>query len=317
MLGFCIEASHERGLGHLFKTLNFIDYLKTFGEKHVVMINNNPQAANILDQHFVEYVTVNLTDFHTDWETEMIRMHGITTWINDRLDTDFKHAANIKKNGINLITFDDRGTGAALADLHFAPLIFSGQNTLRGTKLLTGSRYLVLNPEINAFKRRRDHTNSILVTLGGSDTFGVTIKIVKMLKALNQGATILIGPSFQHYSELEQVMDSNFRLIQGVPSLIQEFYHHDLAISGGGVTPFEANATGLPCIVVANELHEIEIGKHLAEAGSSVYAGYYRDINIDFIRTSLHMNICEMSLAGMRSFGTDGAANIMKEIREL
>jgi len=317
LLGFCIEASHERGLGHLFKTLNFIDHLKAHGEKYVVMVNSDPLATMILEQRSVEYVTVNLNDFHTDWETALKREYGISTWINDRLDTDLKHAANVKKNGINLITFDDRGTGAALADLHFAPLIFSGQNTLQGIKVLTGSHYLVLNQEINGYKRRRDHTDSILVTLGGSDTFGVTIKIIKMLKILNQGATILVGPSFQHYSELEQVMDSNFRLLQGVPSLIQEFYHYDLAITGGGVTPFEANATGLPCIVVANELHEIEIGQHLAEAGSSVYAGYYRDISIDFIRTSLHMDICAMSLAGMEAFGTGGAANIMKEIREL
>lgn len=315
MLGFCIEASHERGLGHLYRTLNCIDYLATQGEQSIVMVNDYPQVAMILGQRSVAHVTVNLSNAQSDWETPLIKDFGISVWINDRLDTDSRHAAHVKKNGIGLVTFDDRGTGAALADLHFAPLVFSGQDKLQGKRVLTGIRYLALNREIDVCKRRRDRLDSILVTLGGSDTYGVTVKVVNLLKTLHRGATVVVGPAFQHHAELEQAMNANFSLKRGVPSLIQEFVQHDLAITGGGITPFEANASGLPCIIVANEPHEIETGQYLAEIGSSVFAGYYREID-DKIFTD-QLNIEKMSRTGMEKIGTDGVDNIFRLIFSL
>ena len=315
MIGFCIEASHERGLGHLYKTINFIEHLKTLAEQYVVMVNDNPQTAMILDKHSIPHITVNLKDLQSDWETVVINDFGIHVWINDRLDTDARHAVHIKNNGIGLVTFDDRGTGAALSDLHFAPLAFSGQIKLQGKRVLTGTGYLVLNQEIESCKRQRDHLDSILISLGGSDTYGVTVQIVNLLKKLNRRATVIVGPSFQHHEELNQTMDGNFHLKQGVPSLIQEFMQHDLAITGGGVTPFEANASGLPCIVIANELHEIEIGQYLTKIGASVFAGYYQDIDESIFGKDL--SIKEMSNNGMAEIGTGGAANIFREILAL
>jgi spore coat polysaccharide biosynthesis predicted glycosyltransferase SpsG len=315
VIGFCIEASHARGLGHLYKTLNCIDYLATQGEPYIVMVNDDPRATTILAQRGVAYVTVDPSRAQGDWETALIKEFGIRVWINDRLDTDAGHAARVKKNGIGLVTFDDRGAGAALADLHFAPLVFSGQDRLQGKRVFTGTRYLALNREIDACKRRRQSLNSIVVTLGGSDTYGVTVQVVNLVKTLNRGATVIVGPAFQHQAELEGAMDANFSLKREVPSLIREFVQYDLAITGGGITPFEANASGLPCIIVANEPHEIEIGQYLAEIGSSVFAGYYREI-VDQLFTD-QLNIEKMSQAGMEKIGTDGVDNIFRLIFSL
>jgi spore coat polysaccharide biosynthesis predicted glycosyltransferase SpsG len=315
MLGFCIEASHRRGLGHLYKTLNFIEYLADRGERSIVIINDDQRAIEILDLRSIEHIVVNLDDILSDWETSIISKYGITVWVNDRLDTDQSHARHVKKNDIRLVTFDDRGSGAAFADLHFAPLVFTGQDKLQGKRVLTETRYLVLNHEIETCKRQRKVLDSILVTLGGSDTYGVTVTVVNLLKTLKLGATVVIGPAFQHHEQLQQAMDENFHLKQGVPSLIQEFVQHDLAITGGGMTPFEANASGLPCVVVANELHEIEIGQYLERLGSSVFAGYYQDIDCSIFGKNL--NIEEMSSIGMVAIRTDGAANIYREIMAL
>jgi spore coat polysaccharide biosynthesis predicted glycosyltransferase SpsG len=312
MIGFCIEASHRRGLGHLYKTINLIKYFASQDMRSIVMVNDDLKAIEILKQSSIKYVTVELDDISSDWETTIISSYGITVWVNDRLDTDQNHARHVKNNGIGLVTFDDWGSGAALADLHFAPLVFSEQDKLQGKRVLTGIRYLVLNKEIETCKRLRYSLDSILITLGGSDTYGVTIQVVNLLKALNRGATVIVGPAFEHHVQLKQAMDERFHLKQEVPSLIREFVRHDLAITGGGVTPFEANASGLPCVVVANEPHEIEIGQYLERSGCSVFAGYYQDIDGSILGKNL--NIKEMSNVGMATIGTDGAANIFREI---
>jgi len=313
VIGFCIEASHERGLGHLYKALNFVEYLDGLNEQYVIIVNDDPMAVSILKQRRVAYETVNLSDTQSEWETRIIKQYGITAWINDRLNTDIRHAAHIKKHCVKLVTFDDRGTGAFLADVHFAPLVFSGNELLQGKRVLTGIKYLILSTEIAACRHLRKHQNSIMVTLGGSDTYGVTLQVIALLKRLNKRATVVVGKSFQHHSELEQIIDERFTVKRGVSSLIQEFIHHDLAITGGGVTPFEANASGLPCIVVANELHEIEIGQYLAEVGSSVFAGYYRELDEDIF--SIDLDLAIMSRTGIENIKTAGVENVFSELK--
>lgn len=315
MIGFCIEASHERGLGHLYKTLNFIEYLNEQNEEYIVITNDDPVSKSILEQNQVRHITVNLNDSQSDWETAIIKQYGITTWINDRLNTDIKHAALVKKQDVKLVTFDDRGSGAALADLHFAPLVFTGKETLQGKRILIGVDYLVLSKMIENCRRQREYLNSILVTLGGSDTYGVTLSVVMLLKSLNKRATVVVGHAFRHHAELECIIDERFIIKKSVPSLIQEFKSHDLAITGGGVTPFEANASGLPCIIIANEIHEIEIAKYLARIGSSVFAGYYEQLDESVF--GLDYDLSSMSRIGLNKIKTDGVKNVFREVRSL
>jgi spore coat polysaccharide biosynthesis predicted glycosyltransferase SpsG len=316
MIGFCLEASHARGLGHLFKVLNLTAALARRGEPCLVMVNPDPNATAILAQRSVGYATVDLADTSSDWESALIVESGITVWVNDRLDTSLRHAENVKRNGIKLVTFDDRGTGAALADLHFAPLAFSDGSQLRGKRVLTGIQYLALNDEIAHHRRVRTQLKSpILVTLGGSDTYGVTLSVVAQLKKLDRPATVVTGPSFQHARELERALDDRFTWKQGVPSLIQEFYHHDLAITGGGVTPFEANASGLPCIIIANEPHEIACGQYLEGLGCSIFAGYYQEIAGKVFEQEL--DLTAMSQAGIEQIKTTGVENILRELAAL
>jgi len=100
-----------------------------------------------------------------------------------------------------------------------------------------------------------------------------------------------------------------------VPSLIETFHGYDLAVTGGGITPFEANASGLPCIIIANELSEVPNGKLLHELGCSVFAGYYERLNKDIFKQRLDIN--KMSRVGMSRIGLNGAENVYRKIKAL
>jgi spore coat polysaccharide biosynthesis predicted glycosyltransferase SpsG len=314
MIAICIEASHARGLGHLYKALNLAALLREKNHPFVILLNQDPKAARILEKHQLNFHTVSLSDIHSNWEAEQIGRLGISLWLNDRLDTQIEHSRHVKDQGVRLVTVDDRGAGAELADLHFAPLLFSGADQLKGKRVLTGHHYLILNREIERYQRVRREIRSIVVSLGGSDTYGVTLKIVNILKQAGREATIVTGPSFCHDQELlAMTAGSGFLIKSGVPSLIEEFSRHDLAVTGGGVTPFEANAAGLPCVIVANEVHEIEIGRHLANLGSSRFAGYHDAI--DHAAFSLDLDLEGMSRAGLSRITTQGAQNVYRELQ--
>lgn len=316
MFAICIESSHSKGMGHLFRMLSFAKYLQEQNEKFIFILNHDRKSLEILKKNNIEFKTINLNDIKSNWEENIIKQYNILYWINDRLDTKEEHAINIKKNNVTLITFDDLGTGAEFSDINICGLFFNKKN-LKGKKVLKGIEYLILNEEIDTYKKPRNKIENIIVTLGGSDTYGVTIKVLQLLKKHHIKATIHIGPSFSHLKELNNILTSDYQVISTVPSLIEEFSKYDLAITGGGITPFEANGSGLPCLIIANETFEIPNGEFLEQLGSSKFLGYYNKLEESLFSELNKLNINNMSLKGLNSINTTGADKIYKEIKQL
>ena len=316
MFALCIEASHSKGMGHLFRMLNFSTYLDKQNEEFVFFINNDNKTKHILNNNNINYETVDLFESQSNWENDLIGKYEVDFWINDRLNTTEKHSLNIKKNHIKLITFDDLGSGAKNSDINVCGLFFNNSN-LQGKQILKGKNYLILNSEINAYKKERTGVKNILVTLGGSDTYGVTVKILKILKKYNIKATIHTGPSFKHLDELNLELTSDYEVISFIPSLIKEFNKYDLAITGGGVTPFEANASGLPCLIVANEIFEVANAEFLDGIETSKFIGYYDDLKEGIFDRLDKIDINSMSKNGMKKLNTNAMSEIYKEIKQL
>ena len=67
-----------------------------------------------------------------------------------------------------------------------------------------------------------------------------------------------------------------------------------------------ANASGLPCIIVANETFEISNGKYLAGLGSSIFAGFHNYINIDAFTMELDIEKIEQRRDRKDSFVWNG-----------
>lgn len=311
MYAICIECSHWRGMGHFYRALNVLDYLRNVEEKAVIVINRDQVAIQMLNDMQILYEIVDYFDVSSNWEHDIIRKYHVNVWLLDKFETSLELAEHVKSENVDLVAIDDCGMGADLVDLHFCSMLF---HDLRGKNIYFGKEYMILNPAIVKYRRQRLELKKILVTLGGSDTYGVTVKVVKILKKMGYSADIVTGPNFQHKDLLKQVLDSRFVIYETVPSLIAKFYEYDLAITGGGVTCFEANASGLPCIIIANELHEIESAKYLAEYNGAKFAGYYKDVGENDLDIS-SINIREMSTAAMRAVTLDGMDNVYKAIQ--
>lgn len=315
MYAICVECSHKRGMGHLYRSMAFTEYLTLHAKRFIVLINDDPVSCSILSNQNIPYRIVNTGDLGTGWESEIIGSLNIRLWINDRLDTCYEHALNVKKNNIGLITFDDRGSGAEYSDINIAPLVFYATNRLKGKKVLSGKDFLILNKEIDRKRRLRQDMNKLIVTLGGSDTYGVTKDIVRILQELGLSADVHVGPSF-HRDALQGLLSNSSKIIDRPPSLIETFFHYDLAITGGGITPFEANGTGLPCLTVSSEEHEREICTYLNDLGTSRYIGHRGTVTPRSFQDALSsLNIRKMSETGMREINTSGIENIMEHLR--
>lgn len=315
MLAICVEASHERGMGHLFRALNLISYLEEQGENYLLLINDDKASRQILDDRKIFYEVINFSDKISNWEAEIIEKHKITVWLNDKFESSYEMCRHIKEKKILLAAIDDRGPGAAVTDIHFVGMMFDKADTeIKGKRIYRGLSYNILNPEIEMYRRKRTRLSRIVVTLGGSDTYGVTILAVQMLKKYGYGADIILGNNFRHEEELRKIIVKSDRVYHAVPSLMQVFAKYDLAITGGGVTCLEANAGGLPCIIIANELHEIATGKFLEAQGGAVFAGYYQSINTESFDLC-KINVENMSECALKGSTLDGRKNIYKVLK--
>lgn len=316
MISLCIESSHKRGMGHLFRALNFIRVLNQYNEPYIVFINDDDAAASVLTSNAVNYEIVDFSDVISNWELDKIRKHNIDIWLNDRFESSYEHCMNVKNADTLLAAIDDCGNGTKLVDIHFVGMMFgTADENIGGKRILRGLDYCILNSEIGKFKRLRTKAEKVIVSLGGSDTYGVTVRVVELLKKHSIPADIIIGPSFSHIKELERVIDKRYRVMSCVPSLVETFSNYDIAITGGGVTCLEANAAGLPCIVIANELHEIDTCRYIERIGGAVFAGYYTNID-ESVFDIRNLDICCMSEKCYNSFTLNGAENIYKVLKD-
>lgn len=308
MFLFCIESSHSKGMGHLFRALTISKYLNQLGKRTVlVLLDGTRGSIDWLESQSIDCLFVDAAN-GVGWELDLIRKYKPNVWINDRLNTNFSHANQIKQSGVFLVTFDDAGEGAKLADLHIAPLANIRKQVVLGKEVLVGVEYLTFSNELIKLRRLHDGNRGIIVTLGGSDTYSVTDRIIKHLKEVNIPATIILGPESNTSFFGKEIYSNNLVIKKSVKSLYYELSCHDLAITGGGLTAFEAAALGVPTITIANELWEKDYALHLQNCGCSLFCGDHSQLNESLI-CKKH-DIKKMSYAALESIDINGLPKI-------
>lgn len=315
MYALCIESSKNRGMGHLFRLLLYVEYLQNKNIDYIILINNDINSISILEEKNLSYEIV---DYYNDynWVTNIINKYNITVWVEDKFETSDLMGQSIKKNNILFCCIDDFSYAANYSDINFAGMLYLTGNTVYGNKQYKGTEYVVLNSDINKYRKEHKKLQNIIVTLGGSDPFGATVEVIEELIKTNYNVEIVIGPNFAYKKELEQVNMGRYEVKQNIPSLIEEIAKFDFAITGGGGTCCEANALGVPCLIIANAPHEVFTGKHMQKIGGAIYAGLHGEWDRNIISRLHKFDIRKMSNIGLKTFDTCAVERIFNIIKK-
>jgi spore coat polysaccharide biosynthesis protein SpsF len=147
----------------------------------------------------------------------------------------------------------------------------------------TGWEWVLLRPEFAAEPRRAPHELPVvLVTMGGSDPAGLTVRAMRIL-ALVPGpidCVVLLGPGFGDDAELSRVLQTcpHESLIVRDGDVRAHMLAADLAVLSFGVTAYEAAACALPAVHLCLTDDHALSSSAFAQAGIAVSLGRAEDV---------------------------------------
>ena len=164
----------------------------------------------------------------------------------------------LRTEGALIVTIDDPSDRRLDADLAFYPPIpqVKTMNWAGFTgKLFVGWEWVLLRKQFSMVTPILHHSGTprVLITMGGSDPAGLTLKAVRALRSLKEPfeAVVLLGPSFLHEQELKKELalaGTRFGVMRNVSNVARLMRESDLAVASFGVTAYELAACGVPAV---------------------------------------------------------------------
>ena len=269
-------ANHHIGVGHLSRTATLATALTKTRFWHQVILVWETNAD--LAQHFVPpdcvLISVPTRQAALEARTTLIETYSsrgadgvnavlITDLLN--LDPSDFHTARSQGYGV-IVHLNDSGSGRRLADLLVDEDGFKSQTDLpeafQGTGLV-GNVYRLVRPAIRQLRPsqpwQRQAVEHVLVTLGGADPANLTLELVQGLCHANAQLpfylTIVRGPAFDvsQSTALKTIAANHpqLTLVHAPSCLGPLMLEHDVVVTLGGISTYEAMCLGVPCLAIS------------------------------------------------------------------
>lgn len=265
---FRTKGNHKQGMGDVMGSIAVAEEFRTRGLFPSFMVDNDEEALKAVQKAGFPAKGVACGCENSAWDKEYFDIV-----IVNQLDTPLQQLTVIRDHCRCLVTIDDTGDASRrLADLRINPLYYD-------QCAHCDPCYIPLHPFFqNAHEESRtirERVGRILVTLGGSDTYGLTPQILDALSGYQPDVEIavIIGPAFKHDKELGTVLsnkggrfDTLLRSLD-IEAMCKWMQWADLAVCAAGNTLFEMACCGTPVIVVCGESFEEETAFRIEKSG--------------------------------------------------
>lgn len=298
---FRCDGSPKIGLGHVVRCLALADELReVYGCRITFAVCNGSLGRDMIIEKNYHILSppdgVRLFDYG-QWLEDVIDDVGAHTLVLDVRD-DLQRSAveKLREQGILIVTLDDPSDRRLAADLAFyppVPQVSRADWTGFTGELHVGWEWVVLRPVFANRVSRLPHKKPVvLVTMGGSDPAGLTMKAVEALDLLDEGfeTVVVLGPAFSHQGALRDLLAKthrHFDVRQNVTDMAGLMTQADLAVASFGVTAYELAAVGVPAIYLCLTEDHAESASAFVEAGIAMSLGMHSDVTPDTLARSV------------------------------
>ena len=129
----------------------------------------------------------------------------------------------------------------------------------------------------------------ILVSMGGTDPFNLTLKAVAALKNSNRRTKVLLAKTHRTYSAVKSIAEDNKNISVEEPSsrFIELLANSKIIIINGGITRVEACLTSTPFVALSIHKKQYDITNQLTQEGVGVNLGIHHCVtDSDIISTT-------------------------------
>lgn len=296
MIIFRADASPQVGTGHIMRCLSLGQRWRSVGGRSVfITCMNTPYIQTRLQSEGIETIelSANLGSIEDAKQTVALAKKLSASWVVlDGYNFSPSYQQIIKNSGLKLLLIDDNGYASHYyadivvnQNIHASEKLYSNREPY--TRLLLGTRYVLLREEFlswQGWKREIPKTaRNLLVTLGGSDSENVTLKVIEGIHRtkFNELNVTIVAANNQYFEQLESFVKKsnvNMQLKRNVLRMSELMAWADMVVSAGGTSTWELTFMGLPMVMIAIADNQCQIVKELSEAGAAINLGWHKNI---------------------------------------
>lgn len=232
---FRIEGGETIGLGHLYRTLALAEMLDGI-VSNFILTSGQKHLEDLIDHQFERTIIPELPNEadeadEANYLAESVLPHR-SVIIIDGYGFDHDYRQRIAQQGHILVYIDDLISGRYCDDLvinHAPGIEETVYQRAYSTRILSGIEYVILRPAFLLAARRdsfEKKDGSVLISMGGSDSGNVSLKILQELtdsaNNLPKEIIVVVGSANPHKQVLKEFANANSAAISIVSNLGEE-----------------------------------------------------------------------------------------------
>lgn len=265
-----VDVSHDVGTGHIVRIVELIKLLKKKFKITIISKYKDIFSWKIGNCKILIYS-----------DNLMHKFYELNQNLIFLFDLDIKNASKLEKKIISKIKikhktifFDDKINKPLKSQINIIPYQLKYKKFNRYSNLLYGPTFSIFKDEIiKASQKEYKKKNFIIVCMGGSDPYNLTLRLMNKIKNIkltkNFKIKVIVGKLYQRESlyKLSRLLKNNKKITiyQNPKNIYKIFAESKLAIINNGNLKYEMCALKVPFILISNDNHTNKFSKFFAK----------------------------------------------------
>ena len=322
-LVFVISAGSKYGMGHLMRSAVLAREAGRKGMTCKFLLKGDKAAGTVLERELPGIEVA-------EWSDSNILTSEAGVFVFDTKEDLDRELSIAAETGAKSVFIDRLSPQNELVDLYILPVAHALVPENMREKTLSGLDYVILSEVFlnsirdDAFlKNKRD---TLLITLGGSDPFNVTERVLDACYGCRElfkekKVVVVAGPANQRAGAIREKGERYGMEVVVAPDqksycdlLLSSF----LVIVGFGITVYELAYLGVPALYITHYREDGDGARKLESVGLGRFIGYGPDLFSTDISSAVEAALSEADLAKRKPaivLDGKGASRIIEKLR--
>lgn len=250
------DGGIQLGMGHLYRALALA---RELGYHHCTIVTVDDRADSLASAFLRDRWGDTLALSDEDEFLAYLAAESPDIVVLDVLDTSVSFAKEVRRRTSFLVTIENLGKGADVADIVINDLYTDARpkpNHWYGVEnSILASQFEVVRPRPHLSR----HVEHVLLAFGGADPQNLAAKALRALRMLkfNGDVTVVVGPAYAHPPVDLGVESLRGKVLVTVPNMATVMNGADLALTSAGRTVAELMTQGVPTIAICQNMREL------------------------------------------------------------